>query len=296
MQGDTIDVDAMSVFRGSRKFDVVYKIALAKAWEDGDARQIRRATLDYLEMQRARFSFFENTPRRTCPDDFVNSFRKVADSIRADGFSLEADPVHLERGSLELIDGHHRLASCIAYGRPCRFAYGEPKKRGFLIATFRTFRAGNIAPAVENDGVRAYLEFNDRARIVEVSPADGEDEEAALARVEREMGCVVWHSRRMSDGFAFTVSAVDEGGSAAKLPRTAQETVDRLFPELPEPDWSARARSAPTLGIRLEKLRYILLLPFKFGRRRAKAKWHIAELSCRERAYWMLADYAAAIP
>jgi hypothetical protein len=293
MNDDTIEIDAEAVFRKSRKFDLVYKIALARAWIGGDARQIRRASLDYLEMQRARFSFFENTPRRTSPADFMDSFRKVAYSIRSDGFSPDAAPVHLEKGSLELIDGHHRLAACIASSRPCRFAYGEPKKRRFLIATFRTFRKGHIAEAVENDGVRGYLKYNESARIVETTPVPGENEESAISRVESELGCIVWHSRPLSgEAFAFTVSPLSQESKCAALPPPSQDTVDRLFPALPEPDWRKRAAEAPTFAVRLEILRYTLAMPFKFGRRREKAKWHLEELACRLKAYSMLADYA----
>lgn len=291
MSVDVSALDARDVFRRSRKFDLIYKLHLAKVWAGGDGEAIRRAEVDYLEMQRARFAFFENTPRRTRPEDFVSAFRRVADSIRADGFSPEAPPVHLEAGTLELIDGHHRLACCLAYGKPCRFAYGEPKKRERLIATFRTFRESAIAPSVENRGVRAYLDDNERARIIETPAQPGEDEEAAIARVERDTHGLVWHASRHGNVFVFVLSFPEGVPDCAGSREMSLARAAELFPELPDPDWRARAHAAPRWRWRFKRLKYALTLPFRFGRKREKAKWHLAELACQACAYERLADY-----
>ena len=282
-----------AVFRRSRKMDLVYKIALAEAWALGDPARWRRAETDYLEMQRARFGFFENTPRRTSPGDFIAAFRRTAESIWARGFADDAAPVHIEEGTWELVDGHHRLACCLAFGRPCRFALQPPRRPGQIpVSTFRTFRDGQMAESVENRGVRAYLRINDRARLVEVAAA-GRPEEEAIAAWERETGGVVWHSRRTPSGFAFTVSYPDGVPPSAPSRVDSALLAERLFPDLPDPDWRRRAAELEPAArrLRLKLLRYRLELPLRFGHLREKAKWHIAELRCRTTAAVRLADY-----
>lgn len=288
------DADPADIVRHSRKFDLIFKIRLAEAWAGGDAESIRRAETNYLEMQRARLSFFEDEPLRRTPTDFISSFRRLAESIFRTGFDFSTPPIPIETGTMELLNGAHRLACCTAYSRPCRFAeYGRVYFGTHGGSTFRAFRQGRIAESVENYGVREYLRFNEGARIVEASPARGEDEEAAISRIESELGCIVWHSKPTKEGFAFTVSPADGASGAAKLPRTDSDTVNRLFPELPEPDWRERARTMrpDRTAIERKKLKYRLTLPFKFGRKRRKAKLHIIDLDCRAVAFDALADY-----
>ena len=291
------DADAKSMVCSSRKFDLIYKIRLAEAWARGDARQIRRAETNYLEMQRSRLSFFEADPLRTSPAEFLMSFRRLAESIFRNGYDFSTPPIPVETGTMELLNGAHRLSCCAAYGRACRFAeYPRVYFGTHGGSTFRAFREGRIAEAVENDGVREYLKFNEAARIVEIAPASGEDEESAISRVESELGCIVWHSRPLPGGaFAFTVAPRSPESKCAALPPPSQDAVDRLFPALPEPDWRKRAEEmrpdrAPLMR---KKLKYALSLPFKFGRKRKKAKLHMIDLDCRAVAFDALADYVA---
>lgn len=284
--------DGWTVFRRSRKMDLVYKMLLAEAWLSGDAERMKRAETDYLEMQRARFGFFENTPRRTKPADFIAAFRRTAESIRARGFAPEADPVHLEEGTMELVDGHHRLACCLVFGIPCRFAFQPPRNPGRIpISTFRTFRFGGMAESVLRRGIRAYLRLNERARLMEFPTRLSE--ERAIAEFERARDCVVWHSSPRSGGFLFVASFPSGVPSDAPSSEASRALAEELFAEVEDPDWRARAEERKPLArkLRMLRLRYELTLPFRFGKRREKAKWHIAELGCRERAETMLADY-----
>ena len=50
-------IDPKEVLKASARFDLIYKVELAKAWADGDAAAIREAEEAYLEMVRARNGF-----------------------------------------------------------------------------------------------------------------------------------------------------------------------------------------------------------------------------------------------
>lgn len=252
----------------SRKFDLIYKIRLAKAWASGAREEIRRAETDYLEMQRARLSFFEDEPLRTCPADFIAAFRKTAGSILSEGYDFSAPPIPVA-----------------TYPQVYFGTHGG--------STFRAFRAGRIAPSVENRGIRAYLDFNDRARLAHVVAAAGEGEEAAIARVERTTGALVWHARPAADGYDVVLSF--PAGVPADLPSRTETFAEaaRRYPEMPDPDWRARADEIAPDAFRcwLRTLKYRLTLPLRHGRRRRKAELHILDWRCRATAARALADY-----
>lgn len=278
----------------SRKFDLIYKIRLAKAWASGAREEIRRAETDYLEMQRARLSFFEDEPLRTCPADFIAAFRKTAGSILSEGYDFSAPPIPVEEATGELLNGAHRLASCAAFDRPIPVAtYPQVYFGTHGGSTFRAFRAGRIAPSVENRGIRAYLDFNDRARLAHVVAAAGEGEEAAIARVERTTGALVWHARPAADGYDVVLSF--PAGVPADLPSRTETFAEaaRRYPEMPDPDWRARADEIAPDAFRcwLRTLKYRLTLPLRHGRRRRKAELHILDWRCRATAARALADY-----
>lgn len=286
--------EAREIMIASRKFDLVYKVELAKAWASGDHAAIRRAETDYLEMQRARLSFFEDEPLRTCPDDFIAAFRKTAGSILAKGYDFGAPPIPVEDGTGELLNGAHRLASCVAFGRSVPVAVHPRVYFGTHGgSTFRAFRAGRIAAGVENRGIRAYLAFNERARIVRAESEAGEDGEAVIERVERATGGLVWHARPEGAGYVLVMSF--PSGVPSDLPdrETTLSEAAELYPELPDPDWRARAEteSPSAFSCWLKTLKYRLTMPFRRGRKRRKAELHVLDWRCRATAYGKLADY-----
>lgn len=148
--------DPNEVLRASVRFDLVFKVALAKAWAEGDAKAVREAEEAYLEMVRARNGFYEEEPFRDRPEDFLASFRRTADSIRRNGYDLSRPAIPVdERG--ELLNGAHRLAACVAYGKPCPVVLSDCWKAGGSV--LKTFRKGLIHPAVEAWGIRRYFEL-----------------------------------------------------------------------------------------------------------------------------------------
>lgn len=150
------EVDAHSVIKASRRFDLVFKVALAKAWASGDAAAIREAEEAYLEMVRSRNGFWEDEPRREKPADFIDAFRRTARSILENGYDMTKPPIPVDEDG-EILDGAHRIACCAAYGKPCAVETSAIWPAGGSVE--RTFLKGHIHPAVHRWGVRKYLEL-----------------------------------------------------------------------------------------------------------------------------------------
>ena len=149
-------IDPMEVLKASARFDLVFKVALAKAWASDDAQAVREAEEAYLEMVRARNGFYEDEPLRNTPAEFIESFRRTAASIRENGYDLERPAIPVD-ANLELLNGAHRLAACIAYGKSCPVVLSDCWKAGGSVR--RTFLKGHIHPAVDAWGIRRYLEL-----------------------------------------------------------------------------------------------------------------------------------------
>lgn len=154
MSGDVRIVDPLDVMRKSLRFDLAFKVELARAWGDGNAAAIRRAEEAYLEMVRARNGFYERVPPKRTPSDFIDSFRAVAHSIRERGFDPESEPIPLDVNG-EVVNGAHRLSACIAYGKKCPVVTSDRMTTGG--SNYGVFLEGNIHPAVAHWGMAAYL-------------------------------------------------------------------------------------------------------------------------------------------
>lgn len=154
--GETRVVDPMEVLKASHRFDLVFKVALAKAYAGGDPREVREAEQAYLEAVRSRNGFFEAEPFRDGPADFIRSFKAVAASIRENGYDMSKPPIPVDAG-MELLNGAHRLACCAAYGKRCPVKASDMYPAGGSVV--RTFVRGHIHPAVLNWGVRKYYEL-----------------------------------------------------------------------------------------------------------------------------------------
>ena len=149
-------VDPLAVLKASRRYDLIFKYALAKAWVEGTPAEIREAEEAYLEMVRSRNGFYEGEPYRDRPDDFIDAFRKTAESIRTRGYDMTRPPIPVD-GDDELLNGAHRLAACAAYGKKCPVEISDMWKAGGSV--HKTFIKGHIHPAVRNWGVRKYFEL-----------------------------------------------------------------------------------------------------------------------------------------
>lgn len=149
-------VAPMEILKASRRFDLVFKVALAKVWDGGSPSEIREAEEAYLEMVRSRNGFYEDEPLRNTPREFIESFRKTAASIRQNGYDLTKQPIPVD-SSNELLNGTHRLAACVAYGCKCPVVVSDMYPAGGSV--YKTFVKGHIHEAVRNWGVRKYFEL-----------------------------------------------------------------------------------------------------------------------------------------
>lgn len=156
--------DAREVIKASRRFDLIFKFALAKAWAEGDAAAIREAEEAYLEMVRSRNGFWEDVPRRDKPEDFIGAFRRTAANIREHGYDMTKPPIPVDENG-EVLDGAHRISCCAAYGKQCAIETSAIWPAGGSV--YRTFLKGHIHPAVRNWGVRKYFEFFPDGRLAE---------------------------------------------------------------------------------------------------------------------------------
>ena len=164
MTGTPRQMDAMEIFRRSRRFDLIFKISLAKAWAEGDDAAIRRAEEAYLESIRARNAFRESNPPKSGPAIYIASFRRTAESIRTHGYDMSAPPIPVDR-DCELLNGAHRLSACVAYGKPCVVVETNEGRAGG--SEWPAFKRGGIDPAVEAFGIRAYLALAPDGRLAE---------------------------------------------------------------------------------------------------------------------------------
>lgn len=165
MEANARMADPVEVLKRSRRFDLVFKYALAKAWAAGTPEEIRKAEEAYLEMVRSRNGFYEGEPPRNAPEDFIGNFRETARSIRERGYDLSRPAIPVD-GAGELLNGAHRLAACAAYGKPCPVVVSDMYPAGGSV--HRTFEKGHIDRAVRDWGICRYLaEFPDGALAAE---------------------------------------------------------------------------------------------------------------------------------
>lgn len=276
MTTDIKEVPALDVFARSARFDLAIKAALACAWRSGDENEIRRATAAYLEMMRARTDFFESVPPdfrvKNSPRSFLESFHRTVESLACSGYLPDAAPIPVDAATGELLNGAHRVATCFAYGLPCRIArfksyYYTPGGSMFSAKNFH-----HLHRAVENFGVRAYVQMNPFARILTVVPSEN---------------AIVWHRRG-------PVCVVSLHNGCADSAGTREETLARLdeyYPALPFPDWSARARRMWPICLwwRLQRWRYRILARIRHGRRREKSLMHARAFLRKELGFVRLA-------
>lgn len=106
------------VLRLSRRFDLPAKIALAGAIVEGAPDAWCEAL--YSAQIRAFNGFFEHDSEgrvvKRGMSDFVISFRRLIQSIQANGYDLQAEPVPVSMDGVP-INGAHRMAACVAAGR-----------------------------------------------------------------------------------------------------------------------------------------------------------------------------------
>lgn len=282
-------VSAVDILSRSARFDLVYKVALMEAMASGSTATYLRAAAAYLELIRSHIDFFEHCPGedvRLMPWTYIAKARQVRESVRDYGYDASQPPIPLDREG-QLMNGSHRLSACLVSHNPCRAKRHDQLYDLADSGNIATLRRNHLHSAVENFGVRTYFRLNPHARILVVGPALPGSARRISARLA-DAGLVVWHVKRMGLRLVFAVSqptGTDIRGLAPRLvPRTATAgEIARLYPDLPFPDWHARAAALwPTaLLCRLRIWRYKALLRFRRGHLREKTLLHLREQRMR---------------
>ena len=271
-------VPALDIFRQTRRFEMPVKMAYARAFADSDLPALLRAEQAYLEMIRVANDYFEYWPRKTSPDDYVMAFRNLVASVKANGF----DPQYTLRIDVhgETANGQHRVATAAALGLDVPVC-DDPEHTGGRL-TYIRFRERGLPRKVANFAIAQYMRFNDCARVV-----------PARSGVPKD--AIVWYRGKGVAIISFP------HGVPADFPQTLEEArriAERKFPDRGLPNWRLRARLMRLLEPwrKLMKLRYRMLVRIRKGKRRAKARFHVFELTRRQWGYEAIADFVARQP
>lgn len=278
MEDTDLELPARTLFTRSRRFDLVFKVQLARAWIECDAALERKALPAYLEAIRAHNSFYEEEPPKSSPKDYVDAYRKTVESISRKGFDPMAEPIRVGR-NLELCTGAHRLAACLAANVPCRARVMDCEKT--TGNGFESFRFGRLSPAVANWGVRAYVRLNPMARVIAGSGAVPHS-------------AVPWYRTEKLSVVSFPDGIPESIGQSHD---EAVELADASFRGEEFPDWRERADS---LGGWYRRCRAEALLLgvrsfFSHGRKKAKLLKRIRALERNCRGAFLFADYMDAV-
>ena len=109
------ELDALSLIRSSGRFDLIFKYEFAR--EILGLRPGNSAAAAYVSHIRAFNNFYEEEPRKTKIEDFIESFRSITTSIQRHGYLATSTPIPINE-SLDPLDGAHRIGAAAALGLP----------------------------------------------------------------------------------------------------------------------------------------------------------------------------------
>ena len=110
-------LDPRELVQRTRRFDLIYKIALVDAWHRGEESAIHLATEAYLEQIRAAVDFHEEDNGKNTPADYISAIRELYESVKSGGYRQDGPPVPLDENG-DLAGGAHRTAVCYVLGLP----------------------------------------------------------------------------------------------------------------------------------------------------------------------------------
>ncbi len=155
----------------------------------------------YLTHIRVFNNFYEEEPPKDGPDDFINAFDDLLDSVRDDGFLAQRSAVIVGNDGV-LINGSHRLAACLLYGRPIACKVRREPATDFSFAWFlrhTRFVSTGLPVGCGDPMALEYARLKPSCRMLLVA-TPGKLDEAALVRCLREHGDVVYARRLELDG------------------------------------------------------------------------------------------------
>ncbi len=140
----------------------------------------------YLKSIACFNDFYEDEPRKTCKEDFLDSFLNTYYAIKENGYSDEyAIPVNKE---LQLYDGAHRLsvATYLNIDIPVKYmAHSD-------CFDYKFFRKRHISSELADIGALEYVKHNDKAHIVQVFPMVNTKLDKFIENVLEEYGFIYY--------------------------------------------------------------------------------------------------------
>jgi UDP:flavonoid glycosyltransferase YjiC (YdhE family) len=116
------------------RFDLLAKYIYAKHRKvDAQRSWATKLYLDHIQVMN---NFHEDLPRKCTPQDFLQAFDDLLDSVEAHGYDAAHPPVPVGN-DLGLLNGAHRVAACLIYNQPVRYEIRDRPGYDFSAAWFR---------------------------------------------------------------------------------------------------------------------------------------------------------------
>jgi len=177
------------IFVKNRRFDLIYKILYLQN-KDKSPEIAKFYENLYLKHIFAFNGYFEKEPRKISPEDFVNSFTKLYDSIASRGFNMNEGTI-LIKDNLELINGAHRLSVCLHLRKKVHCAIETcHKAKSHWHYDWHFFQEREMDEITTNLGVLEYVKYNRNAYIVNIYPVVDSMHDSAVEQILEKYGFV----------------------------------------------------------------------------------------------------------
>ena len=157
----SLTVDANLILAKSQRFDLGFKLALANSWlRETESSYPEKAYLGHIE---AFNGFFEAEPRKTCEQDFLDSFELLVKDLGG-GKPLRSEIPVGSNG--QIVDGSHRLAVAALLGLSVPVSHSNEAPS----YDYRFFLARGLKDELADYGAIQRAKFDPTVRIVVHSP------------------------------------------------------------------------------------------------------------------------------
>lgn len=160
-----LKVDASKIISRSIRFDLGIKYNYAKSLINlGYVPTVY--VQDYLQHINSFNSFNEEIPNKKSPDDFIESFDSLIESLKKNGYQESEDKIFTTIEG-ELLNGAHRVSTLAALGREVNVheVAGDTE-----LYDFEFFQKKGLPENVSDRGIIGSLEFETGVRLLIVYP------------------------------------------------------------------------------------------------------------------------------
>lgn len=210
------------------RFDVAAKVIYAQERVLGEVSVW--AMHVYVEHIRAFNGFHEADGSKHCKVDFVQHFDNVIQSIKEHGFHSDG-LVPVDRNQT-IIDGGHRLATCLALNEPIQLVHFDQYQN--LVYDYRYFEGRGLGREICNAVALQYCRMAADARVAVVFPISKQPIDPFLERVNKFEHAIIDRACVFSElGRANLIRLLYEGeswvGDGVEPTRGLVQHVDRRF-------------------------------------------------------------------